>query len=177
MKRHDRMQRVKSGGRNSLASWTSVRSPARVLVNWLVTKFCKRLPSLRAKRWLLRKLGARIGKNVGFSESADIDFFFPDLIEVGDNTVIGFQTLILTHEFLVGEFRKAPVKIGKNVLVGARCIILPGVEIGDGATVSAMSLVNKDVPAGETWGGIPARKIRMPPIPRNQNTKSIIYDV
>lgn len=159
MKRHERMQRVKTVSRNSLASWTSVRPTPIVLRNWLVTKFCKRLPSLRAKRALLRAIGAKIGDNVAFSESADIDFFFPDLIEIGDNTVIGFQTLILAHEFLVGEFRKAPVKIGKNVLVGARCIVLPGVEIGDGATVSAMSLVNKDVPAGEMWGGIPARPI------------------
>jgi len=67
---------------------------------------------------------------------------------------------VLAHEFMVDEWRKGPVVIGKNVSIGANCTILPGVVIGDGATVSAMSLVNRDVPPGAFVGGVPARELR-----------------
>jgi acetyltransferase-like isoleucine patch superfamily enzyme len=52
------------------------------------------------------------------------------------------------------------VDIGANVWIGAGCVILPGSVIGDNAVIAAGSLVHKRVPAGELWGGWPARKIR-----------------
>jgi acetyltransferase-like isoleucine patch superfamily enzyme len=66
----------------------------------------------------------------------------------------------VTHEFLVKEWRRGPVKIGKNVTVGAMTLVLPGVEIGDGATVAAYSLVNSSVRSGSTVGGVPIREIK-----------------
>jgi acetyltransferase-like isoleucine patch superfamily enzyme len=52
------------------------------------------------------------------------------------------------------------VLIGNNVWAGARCVFLPGTVIGDDAVIAAGSVVRGTVPAGEVWGGIPARKIR-----------------
>ena len=49
--------------------------------------------------------------------------------------------------------------IGKNVLIGANTTILPGVKIGDGAIVSAASLVNRDIPPGVFAGGNPVKII------------------
>jgi acetyltransferase-like isoleucine patch superfamily enzyme len=54
--------------------------------------------------------------------------------------------------------RAAPI-IGKNVFVGVGAIILPGVTIGDGARVGAGSLVTRDVAAGATVYGVPARAV------------------
>jgi acetyltransferase-like isoleucine patch superfamily enzyme len=51
------------------------------------------------------------------------------------------------------------VVIGRDVVIGASCTILPGVVIGDGAVVSAHSLVNRDVAAGSFVGGVPARPL------------------
>lgn len=52
-----------------------------------------------------------------------------------------------------------PVTIGNNVWLGARCIIFPGVTIGDGSVVSAGSVVLSDVPANTVVAGNPARRI------------------
>jgi acetyltransferase-like isoleucine patch superfamily enzyme len=60
---------------------------------------------------------------------------------------------------LLNEWRRGPVVIGNNVTIGANCTILPGVVIGDGAVVSAMSLVNRDVPPGARVGGVPIRPL------------------
>lgn len=53
----------------------------------------------------------------------------------------------------------APV-IGHGVWIGAHVIILRGVHIGDRAVIAAGAVVNRDVPTGEIWGGIPARRLR-----------------
>ncbi|MCS7087780.1 MAG: hypothetical protein NZL91_03670 [Thermoflexales bacterium] len=50
--------------------------------------------------------------------------------------------------------------IRRGATIGANCTILPGVVIGEGAVVSAMSLVNRDVPAGAFVGGVPIRLLR-----------------
>ncbi|MFZ5818164.1 MAG: acyltransferase [Bacillota bacterium] len=88
------------------------------------------------------------------------DIFYPHLITIEENSVIGYNSTILCHDFRVKEALVGPVHIGRNVLVGANSTILPGVTIGDGAQVSAMSLVNKDLPPGVFAGGVPVRIIR-----------------
>lgn len=54
----------------------------------------------------------------------------------------------------------APVTIGRNVWIGGRSVILPGVTIGDGTTVGAGSVVTKSLPANVVAVGNPARIIR-----------------
>ena len=44
--------------------------------------------------------------------------------------------------------------------VGARCVILPGITIGEGAVIAAGSVVTKDVPPGAVVGGVPAKIIK-----------------
>ena len=49
--------------------------------------------------------------------------------------------------------------IGKNSFIGARAMVLPGVEIGENAIIGAQSVVIKDVLANVIFAGNPARKI------------------
>jgi acetyltransferase-like isoleucine patch superfamily enzyme len=58
------------------------------------------------------------------------------------------------------DHERCGIDIGRNVWVGALCSILPGSVIGDGAVIAAGSVVRGAVPAGELWGGVPARKIK-----------------
>ncbi len=151
---------IRSRGKNSMCYWTTVRNPLRVALNYLVVAVCRILPSLSVKRWLLRRIGVKVGKNVAFGLESTVDVFYPELIEIGDNTIIGYNTVILAHEFLANELRVGEVRIGKNVTIGANCTILPGVVIGDNSVISAHSLVNSDIPPNVLAGGVPARVIR-----------------
>src|SRR5699024_5617944 len=99
------------------------------------------------------------GEHTAFALMVMPDTMFPELIKVGHNSVIGYNTTILAHEYLIKEYRLGKVKIGNDVLIGANTTILPGIEIGDGAIVSAATLVNKNVPAGAFVGGNPMRII------------------
>lgn len=52
------------------------------------------------------------------------------------------------------------VIVGNNVWVGANCVLLPGTTIGDNSVIAAGAVVRGAIPAGEVWGGVPARKLR-----------------
>lgn len=118
------------------------------------------MPVLAVKSWLYRFLGMQVGHHVSVGLMVMIDIFFPQDIRLGDNCIIGYNSVVLCHEFMRYEWRRGPVVIGRDVTIGANCTILPGVVIGDGATVSAMSLVNRDVPPGALVGGVPIQMIR-----------------
>lgn len=143
----------------SLKRWKEIRSRKKVLKNFLIMTVCKILPDVEWKNRVYRKTGMKIGKNVSLFGS-NFDIFFPELIEIGDGSVVGNKTSILTHEFLPNSWRKGPIKIGKNVTIGTMTVVLPGVEIGDDATVAAYSLVNRNVEPGTLVGGVPIKRIR-----------------
>jgi acetyltransferase-like isoleucine patch superfamily enzyme len=102
----------------------------------------------------------RIGRDAAIGLEVMFDIFWPELITLGDNCILGYGATILCHEFLIKEYRTGPVEIGKDVLVGVNSTILAGVRIGEGATVSACSLVNSDIPKRAFVGGVPAKRIK-----------------
>lgn len=87
-------------------------------------------------------------------------------IHIGDKTQIGPYCQILTADHPRDaatrdaglEFGK-PIQIGRNVWIGGGAIILPGVTIGDDAVIGAGSVVTRDVAAGQTVAGSPARTL------------------
>jgi maltose O-acetyltransferase len=88
-------------------------------------------------------------------------------VSIGDRTQIGPAAQIYAadhprdHETRRSglEFGR-PVRIGSDVWIGGGAIILPGVTIGDGAIIGAGSVVTRDVGAGITVAGNPARPRR-----------------
>jgi len=156
------------GGPNAHMYWYAVRNsingpvlgPLRICLSYAIVYAMKHLPSLAAKRWVLRRLGMKLGRNVTIASGVTLDYFFPELIEIGDNTIVGMDAMVLAHEFLHDRWRAGKVSIGRNVLVGAQSTVLAGVRVGDGATISAMSLVHKSVPDGAFVGGVPVTIIR-----------------
>lgn len=132
----------------------------KVMKNFVVIQAARYSPSLRLKNWLYRTfLRMEVGEQTAFALMVMPDVMFPERIKVGRNAVIGYNTTILAHEYLIDEYRLGDVHIGDNVLIGANSTILPGVTIGEGAIVSAATLVHKDVPAGSFVGGNPMQVI------------------
>ncbi|PSQ17595.1 acetyltransferase [Halobacteriales archaeon QS_8_69_26] len=147
--------RTPTGG-NSLAFWTSARHPLRVAVNYVVVWLVRVSPSLALKRWLLRRIGVTVGEGVSWGLEATPDVFWPDRITVADRAIVGYDATLLCHEFLQDEYRVGEVVIAEEAMIGAGAIVLPGVEVGERASVAANSLVTEDVPPGETVAGVPA---------------------
>lgn len=134
----------------------------KVMKNFIVIQLARYTPVLPVKNWLYRTfLRMKVGEKTAFALMVMPDVMFPEKISVGDNSVIGYNTTILAHEYLIEEYRLGAVTIGSEVMVGANTTILPGVTIGDGAVISAATLVNQDVPPGAFVGGNPMRIIRI----------------
>jgi len=154
-------ERYEVEGANAL--WQIYRTVSRwkAVRNFIAIQISRYSPSLSMKNWIYRRvLGMKVGDNTAFALMVMVDVFFPERIHVGNNTIIGYNTTILAHEYLIGEYRLGDVIIGSHVMIGANTTILPGVTIGDHAVVAAGSIVHKDVAAGSFVGGNPLQVIR-----------------
>jgi len=151
--------RVEGGG-NSLHHWSKATPIWRTVRNFLLISLARYMPSLGLKNWLYRLTGMEVETGAAVGLAAMFDIFWPHLISLGADCIIGYNATILAHEFLIGEYRTGPTVIGRRAMIGANCTILAGVQVGDGAVVCAGSVVNRDVPAGSMVGGVPIRVLR-----------------
>ncbi|MEZ5535999.1 MAG: acyltransferase [Thiolinea sp.] len=114
--------------------------------------------------WYLRKFyGMKLAPDVRVSLKARIDKTNPQAIEVGPETLIAFDSIILSHDFSTERHSGGSeygTRIGSRCFIGCGSIIMPGVNIGDQCIVAAGSVVTKDVPAHSIVAGNPAKVIR-----------------
>jgi acetyltransferase-like isoleucine patch superfamily enzyme len=147
-------------GANSLWQIYKTVSFVKVMKNFTVIQIARYTPFVSVKNVLYRTfLKMKIGDHTSVALMVMMDIMFPERITIGKNTIVGYNTTVLTHEYLINEYRLGDVVIGDEVMIGANTTILPGVTIGDGAIVSAGSLVHKDVPPGAFVGGNPMKVI------------------
>lgn len=89
------------------------------------------------------------------------------MVSIGNDTTISIDVLFVTHDgtgWLVRDdrgrrYRYAPVRVGDRCFVGARAVLMPGVEVGSDSVVAVGAVVTKSVPAGSVVAGVPARVI------------------
>jgi len=118
----------------------------------------------RERRWEhLRAQGMRLGADVWLPDSTWIDPDYCHLITIGDHCGFGGECLILAHDAQMDEFldagRIGRVEIHESCHIGARTVILPGVEIGPRTIVGANSTVSRSLPPDTVCSGSPARVI------------------
>ncbi|MFB5761929.1 acyltransferase [Paenibacillus medicaginis] len=154
------VERYPVEGHNALWQIYKTVSPWKGVKNFICIQLARYCPVLPLKNWIYRRLlGMKIGEYTAFGLMVMVDVFFPEKISIGRNSVIGYNTTILAHEYLIKEYRLGQVIIGDEVLIGANTTILPGVTIGDGAVVAAGSVVHKSVSPGAFVGGNPLREL------------------
>ena len=105
----------------------------------------------------------KIGKGVGIFENTIINP--SDSVEIGDNCGIGADVMIWTHgawlditQGFPADF--GPVKIGNNVWLPARSIVLPNVTIGNDVVIGINSIINRSLPDGCFAAGAPCKVIK-----------------
>lgn len=111
-------------------------------------------------------LNITVGKNVFIN--AGCQFQDHGGIVLEDGVLIGHNTVIATlnHD---QDFRRRsslipkPVRICRDVWIGAGCVICPGVTVGEHSIVAAGAVVTKDVPPDMVVAGVPARVIKRLP--------------
>jgi sugar O-acyltransferase (sialic acid O-acetyltransferase NeuD family) len=87
--------------------------------------------------------------------------------EVGDQVVI-LPSSIVSHDARVGDFTciaggvciSGRARIGRAAYLGTNASVREDISIGDGALLAMGAVAHRDVPAGETWAGVPARRLR-----------------
>ncbi|MCK5571794.1 MAG: hypothetical protein KAJ12_03500 [Bacteroidetes bacterium] len=124
-------------------SWREINLPVgrRLLaMALLVVTFVMKGTPLKNK--VYRFMGVHIGRNVEIMQGAWLDHFRPDLIFIGDNTLIGSYGRVSVHGYEGGgKFRFGLVEIGANCLLGAGAgtgpiLIEDGVRILPGTTLT-----------------------------------------
>jgi putative colanic acid biosynthesis acetyltransferase WcaF len=137
-------------------------------------------PCFGWRRFLLRCLGAKIGRSVNVYPSATI--YFPWHLEAGDESAIGEHAFIYnlgrvtlgsrvtishrahlcagTHDYTKPDFPllRPPIVIGSDAWICADAFVGPGVTVGEGAIVGARAVAMKDVRPGSIVVGNPARE-------------------
>lgn len=100
-----------------------------------------------------------IGDNVTF------DSAYPQDITIENGVHITVGTVILTHYMQLDHrgwisWTRGKVHICNNAFIGANCVITKPITIGHHSVIGAGSVVTKDIPPCEIWGGVPAKFIK-----------------
>ena len=147
------------GGKMQTINWPNEK-------NRLVKRYIKKiLYRIRGQQNVeeLVKRGMKCGKSFWCGDGCSFDNTFCYLIEIGDYVTLSSNVQLVTHDSslhrIIGRTKLGKIVIGDRVFVGARTLILPGVCIGNDAVIAAGSVVTKNIPEGEVWGGNPAVKI------------------
>lgn len=113
-----------------------------------------------------RRRGASIGERVRLI--GQIDGINPHLVTIGDYSIVGLHSALLTHCPVKGA---QTCRVGRFVYIGYSVSVLPGVTIGDYCIIGAGSVVTKDVPENSIVAGNPARVLRQI---KNEEKQSLV---
>ena len=154
------------------------RSVARTYLQKRLHLWARRciMPSLRL--WLYRRMGVHIGRNVFIGLDTYLDCQFPELIAIEDDVTISFRVTVVVHDDArrldriepgAGDGTVAPVRLRRGCYLGAGCLILPGVTVGERAVVASGAVVTRNVDPATVVAGVPARPTgRIGPRPTGQ---------
>ena len=119
---------------------------------------------------ILRLFGARVGRRSLIGTTYLTEF---DLVDIGDDVVVGTGASLQTHLFEDRVMKMDHVMLRDRASVGDKAVVLYGSVVEEDATLAALSLAMKGeiLPAGTAWSGIPAQKVNRSPAPPPARTR------
>ena len=123
---------------------------------------------------VIQKRGGKVGHKVNYFTMYMPHSEEAPYLSIGNYTTISNNVHFIFHDGSIGPLinrnpafilknvfvkKGGAITIGNHVFIGHSSIILPGVHIGDYSVIGAGSVVTKDIPSYEVWGGVPARKL------------------
>ena len=144
-------------------NWYNLNGLWKPIINAGIIEVCKILPYLPGidKNNFYRAIGIKIGKNTTIAPRAQFDYFHPELIEIGNNCLLGDSVEIWTHEYGIDYFKMGAVKIGDNVRIGSQSVIGLSTEVGNNVKINFCSfLYNIKIPDNSTVIGRPISKYK-----------------
>jgi acetyltransferase-like isoleucine patch superfamily enzyme len=147
-----------------------MQSVPRRMINRILQLIARFGPGANRIRPFIHMLrGVKLGKNVWIGEEVLLENNYPDHIEIGDETQLAMQVIVLTHFRGPGR-----VIIGPRVWVGTRSLIAAAhnqiLTIGEGSVIGAGSVVTRDVPPFTFVAGSPAKPIARVTVPMTLST-------
>jgi acetyltransferase-like isoleucine patch superfamily enzyme len=139
-------------------SWHHINGMIKPVISAGIIEVAKILPYMPGadKNHLYRMIGIKIGKNTTIAPRVQFDYFHPELIEIGDNCLIGDSVKIWAHDYGLDYFIVGPVKIGNSVFIGSESVIGPGTSVGDNAKINLGALIyRRKIPANAVVDGRP----------------------
>jgi acetyltransferase-like isoleucine patch superfamily enzyme len=136
----------------------------RLKDHWF-NNWAQKAPWGGVRKWLQRQRGVKIGKNVHWGTNVIVDYPYPYFVKVEDGASISGNDYFLAHCKPLDYHSKcadsyvAPIIVHKHAWIAVNVTVLPGVEIGEGAIVSAGSIVSKDIPPFTVAKGDPAKVV------------------
>lgn len=124
------------------------------------------MPSKRIRPIFVKWGGVRIAdcQSVFIGKNVIFDTNNPQLISIGPKVYITHGCTILTHFLdtskIKTSFTFGQVKLEENCFLGCNTVICAPITIGKNSIVAAGSVVTKDIPENELWGGVPAKFIK-----------------
>ncbi len=123
-------------------------------------------PNLVHPRAEFERNSARFGRGVmiGAGVVGSVNLVFDDFALINLAVTLGHEArfgpgVVVNHNASIA----GGVELERGVLVGSSASVLQYLRVGEGATVGAGAVVTKSVPAGETWVGVPARRLKPEP--------------
>ncbi len=142
------------------------------LRNWIVERVAHAIPwwlivGTGFQSAVLRALGARVGRRVHIHYGVDLGRGGWDLLEIGDDVMIGQEAFLGLVELESGQILISPVVLGDGATVETRGVVSGGACMERGSYLTALSSLPRGtrIPAGERWDGVPAAPAGEAPLP------------
>ena len=137
-------------GRKEYERRIAPRGLLRILAQKVLHQWARGCIPAALRLRLYRAMGVAIGRNVFVGLDTWLDDQFPELIRIEDDVTVSFRVTVVVHDDArrmdgtrpgAGDGTVAPVTLRRGCYLGACCVILPGVSVGEESIVAAGAVV------------------------------------